>query len=136
MKRFLLLLGLSLSCVLSYAQTQNLETAPVPEEKLQYQDVDEKPMFNGGDANQFALWVGQNIVYPAQAKEKGVSGRVVLQFIIEKDGSVGEVTVLRGVDPDLDNEAVRVVSMSPKWTPGKVKGEPVRVLFTFPLLFR
>lgn len=136
MKRFLLIFGLALSCVMSYGQMQNLETNPVGQEKVQFQDVDEKPMFNGGDANQFALWVGENIVYPARAKEKGVSGRVVLQFIIEKDGSVGDVTVLRGVDPDLDSEAVRVVSMSPKWTPGKVDGNPVRVSFTFPLLFR
>lgn len=136
MKRFLLLLGLSLSCVMSYGQTQDQQTDPVQEKKIQYQDVDEKPSFNGGDANQFAVWVGQNLVYPAEARDNGLSGRVVLQFVIEKDGSVGNVTVLRGVDPILDNEAVRVVSMSPKWTPGKVDGKPVRVSYTFPLLFR
>lgn len=136
MKRFLLLLGLSLSCVMSYGQTQDQQTDPVQEKKIQYQDVDEKPSFNGGDANQFAVWVGQNLVYPAEARDNGLSGRVVLQFVIEKDGSVGNVTILRGVDPILDNEAVRVVSMSPKWTPGKVDGKPVRVSYTFPLLFR
>lgn len=136
MKRFLLFLGLSLSCVMSYGQTQDQQTDPVQEKKIQYQDVDEKPSFNGGDANQFAVWVGQNLVYPAEARDNGLSGRVVLQFVIEKDGSVGNVTVLRGVDPILDNEAVRVVSMSPKWTPGKVDGKPVRVSYTFPLLFR
>lgn len=121
---------------MSYGQTQDQQTDPVQEKKIQYQDVDEKPSFNGGDANQFAVWVGQNLVYPAEARDNGLSGRVVLQFVIEKDGSVGNVTVLRGVDPILDNEAVRVVSMSPKWTPGKVDGKPVRVSYTFPLLFR
>lgn len=132
MKRFFLTLMFALSCLISFGQ----EKDSIQQEKLQYQDVDEKPSFNGGDANQFAVWVGQNIVYPEIAAKNGVKGRVVLQFVIEKDGSVTEVEVLRGVDPALDAEAVRVVSMSPKWNPGKVDGQPVRVSFTFPLLFR
>lgn len=132
MKRFFLTLVFALSCMISFGQ----EKDSIQQEKLQYQDVDEKPSFNGGDANQFAVWVGQNIVYPEIAAKNGVKGRVVLQFVIEKDGSVTEVEVLRGVDPALDAEAVRVVSMSPKWNPGKVDGQPVRVSFTFPLLFR
>lgn len=132
MKRFFLTLVFALSCLISFGQ----EKDSIQQEKLQYQDVDEKPSFNGGDANQFAVWVGQNIVYPEIAAKNGVKGRVVLQFVIEKDGSVTEVEVLRGVDPALDAEAVRVVSMSPKWNPGKVDGQPVRVSFTFPLLFR
>jgi protein TonB len=117
---------------MSYGQTQD----SVKEEKLQYQEVDVKPSFNGGDANQFAVWVAENIVYPEVAKNNGVTGRVVLQFVIEKDGSVNDVKVLRGVDPALDAEAVRVVSMSPKWSPGMEDGKPVRVSFTFPLIFR
>ena len=132
MKRFIVLFVLTLTCIMSYGQTQD----SVKEEKLQYQEVDVKPSFNGGDANQFAAWVAENIVYPEVAKNNGVTGRVVLQFVIEKDGSVNDVKVLRGVDPALDAEAVRVVSMSPKWSPGMEGGKPVRVSFTFPLIFR
>ncbi len=132
MKRFIVLFVLTLTGIMSYGQTQD----SVKEEKLQYQEVDVKPSFNGGDANQFAAWVAENIVYPEVAKNNGVTGRVVLQFVIEKDGSVNDVKVLRGVDPALDAEAVRVVSMSPKWSPGMEGGKPVRVSFTFPLIFR
>ena len=132
MKRFIVLFVLTLTGIMSYGQTQD----SVKEEKLQYQEVDVKPSFNGGDANQFAAWVAENIVYPEVAKNNGVTGRVVLQFVIEKDGSVNDVKVLRGVDPALDAEAVRVVSMSPKWSPGMEDGKPVRVSFTFPLIFR
>jgi protein TonB len=75
------------------------------------------------------------LVYPAEAKENGMQGRVVLQFVIEKDGSVADVKVLRGAHPSLDAEAVRVVSLSPKWTPGKMNGKAVRVTYTFPVIF-
>lgn len=97
--------------------------------------VDEKPSFNGGDVNTFSKWVNERIVYPEIARENGVCGRVTLQFTIAKDGSVTKVRVLRGLDPALDKEAVRVVSSSPKWTPGKQKGIPVAVTYTFPVIF-
>ena len=97
--------------------------------------VEEKPTFDGGDANQFSKWVNERLVYPEIAKENGVQGRVTLQFTVEKDGKVTGVKVVRGVDPSLDNEAVRVVSMSPKWKPGKQRDRAVAVRYTFPVQF-
>ena len=90
----------------------------------------------GGDANTFSKWVNERLVYPEIAKENGVQGRVTLQFTINTDGSVSDVKVLSGVDPSLDKEAVRVVSMSPKWTPGKQRGQAVSVTLTFPVIFQ
>ena len=74
--------------------------------------------------------------YPDVAKENGVQGRVMLQFTVGADGVVRDVKVLRGVDPSLDKEAVRVVSMSPKWTPGKQRDRNVKVTYTFPVIFQ
>lgn len=91
----------------------------VEEEAIPFQLVEEKPSFNGGDANEFSKWVNSKLQYPEIAKENGVQGRVTLQFTVNPDGSVSNVKVLRGVDSSLDKEAVRVVSMSPKWKPGK-----------------
>ena len=106
------------------------------EEAIPFQLVEEKPSFLGGDANQFAKWVNQRLVYPEIAKENGVQGRVTLQFTVEKDGRITNVKVLRGVDPSLDKEAVRVVSSSPKWTPGKQRNRAVPVTYTFPVIFQ
>ena len=107
----------------------------VEEEAIPFQLVEEKPSFNGGDANTFTKWVMERIVYPEIARENGVQGRVTLQFTVEKDGRVTKVKVLRGVDPQLDKEAVRVVSMSPKWKPGKQRDRAVAVTYTFPVQF-
>lgn len=108
----------------------------VEEEAIPFQLVEEKPKFNGGDANEFSKWVNQRLVYPEIAKENGVQGRVMLQFQVNPDGSVSNVKVLRGVDPSLDKEAVRVVSSSPKWTPGKQRDRAVKVTYTFPVIFQ
>lgn len=105
------------------------------EEAIPSQLVEYKPSFQGGDPNKFSEWVSQRLVYPDDAKEKGLQGRVTLQFRVEKDGTVTNVKVLRGLDPSLDKEAVRVVSMSPKWTPGKKNGRVVPVIYTFPVIF-
>ena len=113
-----------------------VEEEVVEEEAIPFQLVEEKPSFNGGDANQFSKWVNQRLVYPEIAKENGVQGRVTLQFTVEKDGSITKVKVLRGVDPSLDKEAVRVVSMSPKWKPGKQRDRAVPVTYTFPVIFQ
>ena len=99
-----------------------VEEEVVEEEAIPFQLVEEKPSFQGGDANQFSKWVNSRLQYPEIAKENGVQGRVTLQFTVEKDGTVTKVRVLRGVDPSLDKEAVRVVSSSPKWKPGKQIG--------------
>ncbi|MBP5559381.1 MAG: energy transducer TonB [Bacteroidales bacterium] len=108
----------------------------VEEETIPFQLVEEKPKFQGGDANDFSKWVNQRLVYPEVAKENGVQGRVMLQFTVKTDGTVSDVKVLRGVDPSLDKEAVRVVSMSPKWTPGKQRDRKVKVTYTFPVIFQ
>ena len=108
----------------------------VEEEAIPFQLVEEKPSFNGGDANEFSKWVNSKLVYPEIAKENGVQGRVTLQFTVEKDGSVTNVKVLRGVDSSLDKEAVRVVQSSPKWKPGKQRDRPVKVTYTFPVIFQ
>ena len=101
-----------------------------------YNDVEIKPLFNGGDANEFSKWVNSRLKYPEIAKVNGVQGRVTLQFTVESDGRVTNVKVLHGVDPSLDAEALRVVRKSPKWKPGMQKGEPVSVTYTFPVIFQ
>jgi protein TonB len=113
-----------------------VEEEVVEEEAIPFQLVEEKPSFQGGDANTFSKWVNTRLEYPEIAKENGVQGRVTLQFTVEKDGSVTKVKVLRGVDPSLDKEAVRVVSMSPKWKPGKQRDRAVPVTYTFPVIFQ
>ena len=117
-----------------------IESAPeeetIEEEAIPFQLVEEKPSFNGGDANEFSKWVNSRLVYPEIAKENGVQGRVTLQFTVNADGSVSNVKVLRGVDSSLDKEAVRVVSSSPKWKPGKQRDRAVRVTYTFPVIFQ
>ena len=113
-----------------------VEEEVIEEEAIPFQLVEEKPSFQGGDANQFSKWVNSRLQYPEIAKENGVQGRVTLQFTVEKDGTVTKVKVLRGVDPSLDKEAVRVVSMSPKWKPGKQRDRAVPVTYTFPVIFQ
>ena len=108
----------------------------VEEEAIPFQLVEEKPSFNGGDANEFSKWVNQHLEYPEIAKENGVQGRVTLQFTVNPDGRVSNVKVLRGVDSSLAKEAVRVVSMSPKWKPGKQRDRAVKVTYTFPVIFQ
>jgi len=116
-----------------------LEAPAAPQDTttaLPFDQIEIKPEFNGGDATGFSKWVYENLQYPKAAYEAGLQGRVVIQFTVEKDGKVSDVKVLRGVHPDLDAEAVRVVSSSPDWKPGYVKGEPVRVRYLFPLIFK
>ena len=108
----------------------------VEEEAIPFQLVEQKPSFNGGDANEFSKWVNSRLVYPEIAKENGVQGRVTLMFTVEADGRVTNVRVARGVDESLDKEAVRVVSSSPKWKPGRQRDRAVKVTYTFPVIFQ
>lgn len=112
------------------------EEEAVEEEEIPLAIVEEKPSFMGGDENTFTKWVHERIIYPEVAKENGVQGRVVLTFIVDADGYVKNVTVLRGVDPSIDKEAVRVVSSSPRWKPGRQRDKAVRVRYNFPLNFQ
>lgn len=115
---------------------EEVKEEAVEEEAIPFQLVEQKPSFNGGDANEFSKWVNERLVYPEIAKENGVQGRVMLQFTVNTDGTVSNVKVLRGVDPALDKEAVRVVKMSPKWKPGKQRDRAVKVNYTFPVIFQ
>ena len=121
--------------IMDYREADVVEEE-VEEEAIPFQLVEEKPSFNGGDANEFSKWVNARLVYPEIAKENGVQGRVTLQFTVEADGRVTNVKVLRGVDDSLDKEAVRVVSSSPKWKPGKQRDRAVKVTYTFPVIFQ
>lgn len=105
-------------------------------ESVRFSLVDKKPRFNGGDANEFSKWVNSQLTYPAQAKADGVQGRVTLQFTVGADGVLRDVRVLRGVREDLDAEAVRVISASPKWTPGEQDGKPVAVTYAYPVIYQ
>lgn len=97
--------------------------------------VEVMPSFRGGDINRFREWIFKRTNYPQEAINSNIKGIVYLTFIVEKDGSVSSVTVLKGVHPLLDNEAVKVISESPKWTPGLQRGQPVRVRYQIPLNF-
>ncbi len=97
--------------------------------------VEQKPSFPGGDA-EMMKWLSSNINYPPAAAEEGISGKVTVQFVVEKDGSISGVKVARGKHPALDQEAVRVVKKMPRWTPGRNNGAPVRVTYMLPVTFR
>ena len=117
--------------------SETTPTAPDTTKAIPFSLLEVKPTFQGGEAGtSFSKWVNENLKYPQAAKDAGVQGRVTLQFTVYPDGSVRDTKVLRGVNPDLDAEALRVVSASPDWTPGYVKGEPVKVTYTFPVIFR
>ena len=131
-----LLIASNISCISSEKQEEISEKQESrAAEGEVFQVVEEMPEFPGG-MGECMKWLGQNIKYPAEAKEKGVQGRVIVQFVVEKDGTIVNAKVVRGVDPDLDAEALRVVNQSPKWKPGKQKGEAVRVKYTLPIMFR
>lgn len=115
---------------------EEVQEEVIEDEVFDFHVVEQKPSFNGGDANEFSKWVNKNLDYPEIAKENGVQGRVILRFTVNPDGSVSNVTVLRGVDSSLDKEAVRVVSKSPKWKPGRQRDRAVKVTYTFPVIFQ
>ncbi|MDY9918527.1 MAG: energy transducer TonB [Proteiniphilum sp.] len=97
--------------------------------------VEEQPEFPGGQAAMMKF-LSDNIRYPVIAQENGIQGRVICNFVVERDGSITDVQVVRGVDPSLDREAIRVIQQMPRWKPGKQRGSAVRVRFTLPVVFR
>lgn len=97
--------------------------------------VEEMPQFPGGDG-ELLKFISKSIKYPVIAQENGIQGRVVCSFVVNRDGSIVDAEVVRGVDPSLDKEALRVINTMPKWTPGKQRGKPVRVKYTVPITFR
>ena len=105
------------------------------EEQQIFQVVEEMPEFPGGMA-ECLKFIGKNIKYPTIAQENGVQGRVIIQFVVNQDGSIVDPVVMRSVDPYLDKEALRVIKMMPKWKPGKQRGKAVRVKYTVPVTFK
>lgn len=107
------------------------EDEPVP-----FRSAEVKPMFQGGDANNFSKWINEHLIYPQDAKDAGKQGRVVLQFTVNKVGRMENIRVLRGCYQSLDEEALRVVKASPEWKPGMMDGKAVSVTYTFPIVFK
>lgn len=105
------------------------------EEDVIFVVVESMPSFPGGDAALFK-YLSDNIKYPVIAQESGIQGRVICQFVVNRDGSIVDIEVVRSVDKSLDAEAVRVIKSMPKWTPGKQRGKTVRVKYTLPVNFR
>jgi len=105
------------------------------EEVFNFYVLEDQPEFPGGN-DAITSWIAKNTTYPEIAKDNGITGRVFVQFVIEKDGRVSQVKVMRAVDPYLDKEAVRVVQSMPKWKPGKQRGKPVKVSFQVPINFK
>jgi TonB family protein len=97
--------------------------------------VEVMPSFKGGGLEKFRDWIQKTTNYPQSAIDRKLKGKVILTFIVEKDGTVSNVTVVQGVDPQLDDAAVKAISKSPRWTPGLQRGEPVRVRYSIPLNF-
>ena len=106
-----------------------------PEEQTIFEVVENMPDFPGGQAA-LMQYLAKNIKYPTIAQENGTQGRVIVQFVVNRDGSIVDAKVLRGVDPYLDKEAIRVISSMPKWKPGMQRGKAVRVKYTVPVMFR
>ena len=107
-----------------------------PEEQTIFEVVEQMPEFPNGGMAGLMQFLSKNIKYPTIAQENGTQGRVTVQFVVNKDGSIVDAKVIRGVDPYLDKEALRVINTMPKWKPGMQRGKPVRVKFTVPVMFR
>ena len=131
-----LLIASNISCISTEKQEETVEVqeSRSAEEQV-FQVVEQMPEFPGG-MGECMKWLQANIKYPMEAKEKGEHGRVIVQFIVERDGSITEPKVARGVSPTLDAEALRIVSIMPKWKPAKQRGQVVRVKYTIPVMFR
>ena len=111
------------------------EVPPAVEETKIFEVVEQMPSFPGGDAA-LMQFLSKNIKYPVVAEENGIQGRVIATFVVERDGSITDVKVVKSVDPSLDKEAIRVLKSMPKWIPGKQNGSAVRVKYTVPVTFR
>lgn len=120
--------------------TEIVQIVEVKEEEIEDEEIfisaETMPSFQGGDLNVFRNWVQGKLRYPQIAQENGISGNVILQFVIEKDGSLTNIVVLRTPDRSLSEEAIRVLNQSPKWSPGKQRNQAVRVKYTLPVSFR
>ena len=145
MKKILFIVFLFCFSYISFSQERELsdyekyrleqERVEYPQEEEVFYIVEDMPQFQGDDAKEFRKWIAQNVIYPKDAIKRNVSGKVIVSFIVNSDGNVTNAKVEKGIDPDLDAEAIRVVESSPKWIPGKQRGQTVNVAFTFPINF-
>lgn len=127
MKRlFLLMFFMAFVSVNAYSQSDDSDEI--------YNIVEEMPEFPGGTSN-MKEYIQDNLQYPAEAKELDVHGRVFVKFVIERDGTISNVKVLRGIGSGCDEEAIRLITSMPKWKPGKQRGKEVRTYFTYPITF-
>jgi protein TonB len=129
-----LLATLSVLALLLMVNTNAMAQSKKTSNDKVFEKVEDMPEFPGGEQAMMDF-VGKNVQYPKEAMEKEISGRVLVGFIVEKDGSVNEVKIVRGIGGGCDEEAVRVVKAMPKWKPGKEKGKPVRVSYMMPIFF-
>jgi periplasmic protein TonB len=141
MKTILAFLILLLGFTSLFAQSNKRDTIviapvspppPAPDSNRVHSLAEKMPKFDG-DMNR---WLADHIVYPKKAEDAAIQGTVYVSFVVEKDGSVSTIKILRGVDPSLDNEALRVISVMPKWIPGTQFGKPVRVQYSLPIHFK
>lgn len=120
--------------------TEILQQVEVVEETIEddapFVTAETMPKFQGGDLNTFRNWVQSNVKFPQIALENGIQGKVILSFVIERDGRLTNIKVLQTPDRSLSEEAIRVLNKSPKWTPGKQRNQVVRVSYTLPVEFR
>ena len=133
MKR-LIVMSLMATCCLTTELAQKTVVSQKDQKETPFNVVEDKPAFPGG-MEAMIQFFSTNIQYPADAKKQKIDGRVLVNFVIEKDGSITDVKVMKPGFPSLDAEAVRVVKMMPKWKPGYQKGQAVRVLFALPISF-
>ncbi|MBR3079231.1 MAG: energy transducer TonB [Prevotella sp.] len=133
MKR-LIVMSLMATCCLTTVLAQKTVVSQKDQKETPFNVVEDKPAFPGG-MEAMIQFFSTNIQYPADAKKQKIDGRVLVNFVIEKDGSITDVKVMKPGFPSLDAEAVRVVKMMPKWKPGYQKGQAVRVLFALPISF-
>ncbi len=133
---------ISIADVIGDDDEHGIDIAELEDQKVKIEEapkvfeiVEQMPSFPGGQ-EEMMKWISSNLNYPVDAQERGVTGRVVIRFVVTKTGSVEDIQVLRGIDPSCDREATRVVKAMPKWNPGRQNGEAVAVYFNLPILFR
>lgn len=120
---------------LSKIEVQFNKREELVEEDIPVMHAEEFPSFQGKDINAFRGWCASNVIYPPIAQDNGIQGRVIISFVVERDGSVTNVKVVRGPDRELEAAAIKVVSASPKWAPGRNRGKPVRFTYQMPIDF-
>jgi len=140
-----LILGLMMCCTQNKKEIAAPPPPPPPpppaetistDEEPAYTIVDEQAAFQGGDIEDFRGWVQKNLVYPPEAVKNGIFGKVMVQFAVNSIGKISDVKVLRGVDPMLDTETVRVIESSPDWVPATAGGKKVKQQFVIPVIYK